>query len=136
MTYPSGTGSSTNNAGPYFTPGASQTPVNSSPVPAPAAAANVAASVPSPSTWEFANSELAAQNRTAQLATAQNDGVAFDQSDPPTPTVPGYTTTETKPSAPSGTFAQSGTPYVTNSKAVTLSFGGQDPSHIQYYSGV
>ena len=73
------------------------------------------------STWEFANTELAVQFQTARLVAAQNDGVAFDQTDPPTPTAPGYTTTETTPAAPSGTYKTYGTAYI--SRATLIAAG-------------
>jgi hypothetical protein len=125
MTYPSG--GFTNNWGPASPASSfSYPPPVGSGVPAPAA--NVAQTVPSPSTWEFTNNEMAASYFTSNMVSAAHDGVAFGSGDEPSPAL---NLSETTPAAPSGSnYEQQGVPEISNLASITSSFAGVQPSEI------
>jgi hypothetical protein len=66
------------------------------------------------STWEYANSELAVQYYTAALVSAAQKGVAFNfQGGTPAPAL---NIAQTTPAAPTGSFTQQGTTFLTEAK--------------------
>ena len=66
--------SPSNNLGPHYT---SNVPVNSDPAPAPAAAANVAQTVPTPATFNANNGEQSTQVAITKLVTNPQQGTAY-----------------------------------------------------------
>jgi hypothetical protein len=132
MSYPNGAGTITNNYGPALPNSATQSP----PYGAPGVAANVAQIVPAPATYNFTNSETSNQNYVAAMTVAGNVqtpwNTPFGNSDAPSP--PGKNVAQTTPSAPSGTFVQSGSNYVTNASQVILA--GLSSQGFTYYRGV
>jgi hypothetical protein len=122
----------------------SNIPVNDpSNPPEPAPAVNVAQTVPSPSTWEFANSEMAVEYERSNIIAAQQDQTA-DPS-PQTAVTPGAAplgssvggkipVLETIPSAPSGSFEMFGTPAIANTLAISESFAGVSPAEIAVFN--
>ena len=134
MTYPSGSGTITNNYGPGTPNGATQG--QSAPFTGtPSAGANVAQTNPSPGSWNSTNSETSTQELVSELIAAMDNQTptanVYGTSDPPLP--PGFNVAETTPSAPTGTFVQSGLPYISNAASVTLA--GVSPMNFQYYTG-
>jgi len=134
MTYPaSGAGVFTGNYGPSI-PNAGTVGI-APPYGAPGAAANVAATVPSPATFNFTNSETSTQNIVTELIEAQTDATAWaavDATNPPTP--PGLNIAQTTPAAPTGTFVQSGLLYIVNAASVQLA--GVGSSGFTYFTGI
>ncbi len=88
------------------------------------------------STWEFANSELAATYYTTNLN--ETDGVANPSPQanvtpgvaPNGPSVGNKIDAQTLPTAPTGSFAMQGKVAITNLTSITASFAGIDPKSI------
>jgi hypothetical protein len=120
MTIPA---SPTNNEGGYYT---SSVPVNSTPTAAPAAAVNVADTVPGPATFNAGNGDSTTQYYVSQLVAAAQCGTAFNNQTAVTPgTAPSGPSVglkedvQTKPSASSGSFTQQGTAHVSRATLLT-----------------
>lgn len=135
MTYPaSGSGTIVNNFGPS-TPNPGTVGV-APPFPSPAAASNVTQTNPSPPTFNSSGGVTSTQTEVAALTAARNTQVPWNtsqgNSDAPSP--PGKNVAQTLPTAPSGTFAQSGTAYLVNAAAVLLA--GVRQSDFTYYTTI
>jgi hypothetical protein len=132
MTYPSSGFS--NNYGPSAPNGVTQG--QAPPFSSPAAPANVAQTTPSPATFNSSSGTTSSQNYTAAMIAAADVQTPWNtpwgNADPPTP--PGLNIAQTTPSAPTGTFVQSGGAYVTNSSSVLLA--GVPASGFTYFSSV
>ena len=135
MTVPA---SPTNNWGGFFT---TNVPVNTTPEPAPGAAANVAATVPSPATWNSNNGETSTENFVTDLVNAAHDGQAFTNCPNVTPGSAPYGAVvgnkedvQTTPSAPSGNYVQQGAALVTAAQVqASFAASGINPASIQVY---
>ncbi len=133
----------TNTNGPFLPPGAY---VGSGPASGPASPGTIGANwVPdSPSgvnlanystSWNYSNGETSTQNYLTALTAAKNAQAGWsvvDGTNPPSP--PGLNVAQTTPSAPSGSYTQSGTAYQTNATAVLLA--GVRSQDFAYYRGV
>jgi len=95
------------------------------------------------STWEYANTELAAKYFTSNLINAAHDGTSNPS--PQTAVTPGTApngpsvggtqpTLETTPSAPSGSYAMQGVTAIANTLSISYSFAGVSPAAIQVYN--
>lgn len=122
MTIPS---TPTNNNGAFYTSNIPVNPSDGSTPPGPAAAANVAQSVPSPATFNSNDGELTTQVYTSQLVAAQQNGTSFSNqtqvtpgSAPNGPSVGNKIDVQTTPSAPSGSFTQQGTAYISRTTLI------------------
>jgi hypothetical protein len=135
MTVPA---SPTNNWGGFFT---SNVPVNTTPEPAPGAAANVAATVPSPPTFNAADGETSTEYFVTQLINAAHDGQAFTNCPNVTPGSAPYGAVvgnkedvQTTPSAPSGNYVQQGAALVTAAQVqASYATSGIDPRSIAVF---
>jgi hypothetical protein len=138
MTVPA---SPTNNWGAFFTSNIPVNPSDGTTPPAPGAAANVAATVPSPPTFNAADGETSTEYFVTQLINAAHDGQSFQNCPNVTPGSAPYGAVvgnkedvQTTPSAPSGNYVQQGASLVTAAQ-VQASYitSGIDARTIQVY---
>jgi|SRR5579864_27959 len=130
MTYPSGAGIFQTNTGPTDPNGA--TSGAAPPFPSPGAPANVADFQTSPATFNSSEGISSTGELIQELALvggAEPDKVLYN-----TTPIPALNIAQTTPGAPSGTYVQSGSAYVTNSSAVRLA--GVSVQGFAYYTSI
>ena len=146
MTLPT---SPTNNQGPFYTTNVPVNPTEGTIPPAPAPAANVAATVPSPATWNASNTFQQQNGTTTGTSTTQSfvdeytggGGPFTKQSNLSPGTAPlgnsaggSIPVVPTAPSTPTGTVVpQQGTAAISNVTSITASFAGILASQIAVF---
>jgi len=138
MTLPT---SPTNNMGGFYTSNIPVNPADGTTPPAPGAAANVAATVPSPATWNSNNGETSTENFVTDLVNAAHDGQAFSNEPAVTPGSAPYgpcvglkEDLQSTPSAPSGNYVQQGAALVTAAQVqASFAASGINPASIQVF---